>query len=178
MTNIYKCAIFETQKISFKSIKELINNDAELKRNILPKIEKKIGDIDTSEKKINCIPNDANTKNSVIKLKVLRETTYELCHYISYLEYLRDYNSDYANIWKQEAQNNTVLNDPKNAGTAGLANTLSTSSGSYNLTAIIELEKKKKSQIDDEIKHSYKIFPIAFNVYNQYEENMTIHILL
>ncbi len=40
------------------------------------------------------------------------------------------------------------------------------------------LEKQKKTEIDQEIAHTYKIFPIAFDMYNQYENNITIHLLL
>jgi len=35
-----------------------------------------------------------------------------------------------------------------------------------------------KSEINDEITHTYKVFPYAYDAYTEYENNITIHFLL
>jgi hypothetical protein len=166
MTNIYKCAILETQKKSLENIKnELIKNNPDLNKSIAPKIEQQIEKITENKLKIKCSTSKDTDKDGINKLNILKETSAEMCRYVSYLEYLRDYNSDYANILANDAD-------------AQSKTSLAISSKNYNLSSVIALEKMKKSQIDDEIKHTYKIFPMAYDVYNQYENNITIHLLL
>lgn len=153
MNNIYKCMILNSQIKSMKLVTDdLIKNSPELNKEIKGKIDEKINKLKFSFDKLKC--KQVNEKNdSIQKLTLLRQTTYELCRYHSYLEYLREYNSDLENIEL----------DVKD---------------SYNTNDIVELEKERKNEIDTEISHIYKIYPIAFAAYNQYENNVTIHILL
>jgi hypothetical protein len=48
----------------------------------------------------------------------------------------------------------------------------------YNITMIANLEKQKKSDIKEEIEKAYKLHPIAFQAYSEYENNLPIHDLL
>jgi hypothetical protein len=43
---------------------------------------------------------------------------------------------------------------------------------------LVNLENDRKNQIDNEINHIYKVYPIAFNAYKQYEDNLSTHLLL
>jgi len=43
---------------------------------------------------------------------------------------------------------------------------------------IANLEKKKKKDISNEIERAYKIYPIAFQAYSEYENNLPVHDLL
>jgi hypothetical protein len=55
--------------------------------------------------KIKCSTSKDTDKDPINKLNILKETSTEMCRYVSYLEYLRDYNSDYANILANEELN-------------------------------------------------------------------------
>jgi len=162
---------------------ELISNTIGKKRDIIEddieKIENDINEIETQEEKNEknidkseeviedtlesldkgweCINQGEDGK--IGKKNVLKHATYELCKYHSYLEYLREYNSDISKLvdenWekKEEAQ-------------------------SYNISYIAQLEVEKKNLIGREIARSYDIFPIAFDAYSQYETNLSLHLLL
>ena len=153
MNNIYKCMILNSQIKSLELISiDLIKNNPVLNREIKFKISEKIRKLQLSFNALTCT-NISKEHDSIQKLVLLKQTTYELCKYHSYLEYLREYNSNFENL---------DLPDDN----------------SYNTNYIVELEKEKKDEINNEIAHIYKIFPIAFAAYNQYENNVTIHLLL
>jgi hypothetical protein len=98
MNNIYKCSILDIRKKSFLLIKEdLTKNNASLKNKIEKKIELELRKIEISKKKIKCGNNNKN-KNALQKLEVLKQTSYELCRYNSYLEYLREYHKVIGNL--------------------------------------------------------------------------------
>lgn len=46
------------------------------------------------------------------------------------------------------------------------------------ISEISKLSKQKQNAIQDEIERVYKIFPIAFQAYSEFENNFTIHVLL
>lgn len=156
MNNIYKCSILDIRKKSFLLIKEdLTKNNASLKNKIEKKIELELRKIEISKKKIKCGNNNKN-KNALQKLEVLKQTSYELCRYNSYLEYLREYHKVIGNLL---------------AADESLADT-------YNLSTLWNLERAKMAEIDAEIAHSYKIYPVAFHAYTEYENNLATHLLL
>jgi superfamily I DNA/RNA helicase len=145
--------ILNSQIKSLKLVKEdLIKNNPELNKEIAAKITEKTRKLQLSFDTLKC-KNISEENDSIQKLTLLRQTTYELCRYHSYLEYLREYNSNFENL---------DLPDDD----------------SYNTNYIVKLEKERKDEINNEISHIYKIYPIAFSAYNQYENNVTIHILL
>jgi len=156
MNSIYKCAILNTQITTLKLLKEdivKISKNPDLSALVDPDLDNQINKIEISIKKLNC--NSISENNEWIqKLNILKQTTFELCSYHSYLEYLREYNSNYENV--------TVLDDNTD----------------YNSMHIVNLEKYRKEQIDNEINHIYKVYPLAFNAYKQYEDNLSTHILL
>jgi len=100
-----------------------------------------------------------NTKTKTIqnKFNILNQSTYELCNYNSYLEYLKKYDSDI---------NNVLF--PKN----------SDKTKQYSIKDVSNIMTSIQNKINDEINHSYKIFPLAYTAYSEYENNYTIHILL
>jgi hypothetical protein len=160
MNSIYKCAMLNTQIISMNLIKkDLTKNNASLKKKLQKKLDNKINKIKLSQTKLKCLEHNKKDKNPIQKLRVLRQTTYEICKYHSYLEYLREYNSHIKNLVNENQEENKDTE-------------------SYNITHLANLEKQKKEEIDIEIAHSYKIFPIAFDAYSQYENNISIHLLL
>ena len=93
---------------------------------------------------------------------MLNQVTYQLCEYNNYLEYLKEYNSITANIVQQDKD----LED----GEKLMQN--------YNISEIADLEKEKKSLIQQEIQKAYDLYPIALKTYNEYESNLPIHDLM
>ncbi len=171
MNNIYKCAIIWVQEKSLRATKQLLANNSYLKSKIQSKIESQIGKLTRITGSLKC--NQSNDNNSVQKLQVLKQTSYETCKYNSYLEYLRERNSHIKNI----IQYNEDLEKLSNKNSIN-NKIISTNQEEYNLSTIINLEKSKKNEIDEEIKRAYKIFPIAYHAYSEYENNFSIHILL
>lgn len=152
MNNIYKCALLNVQKKSLLLIKnDLINKNANLWKKVGPKIRNKINKIELQLSSLKCI--NWKEKNSIQKLNVLHQATYQTCKYINYLEYLRERNIVIKNIipeWKE----------------------------TYSISEVQRIERKKVNEIDREISNTYKVFPIAYNAYTEYENNITIHFLL
>ncbi|NCO31883.1 hypothetical protein GW891_03695 [bacterium] len=92
--------------------------------------------------------------NSIIKKSILKQTTYELCKYNFYLEYLKNFNE---NIYAINVSNNV---------------------DSVSINSLLNVENEKINEIDKEIINIYKTYPVAFKAYSEYENNITIHILL
>ncbi|MFC1797936.1 hypothetical protein ACFLY2_02030 [Patescibacteria group bacterium] len=99
----------------------------------------------------NC--NESKEKSSIQKLSVLNQATYQTCKYSSYIEYLKDYNKIIKNNLEKDKNN-------------------------YNISEIVNIENEKLAELNKEIEHTYKIFPLAFQAYTEYENNISIHILL
>jgi hypothetical protein len=160
MNNIYSCSMLKSQKKWLELVKSLIpiERSWELKDKIQKDINTKIKKVDLTFKELKC----RNIwKNDIYnKLTVLNQTTYELCKYTNYLEYLRDYNSNINNaLWINP-------NDKNN------------SNKTYSITSVTSKLKDIQDEINSELNHSFKIYPIAYNVYSEYENNYPIHILL
>lgn len=156
MGDIYACSTIKTQKKSLEIIKQLIpiEKSWDLKDKIQKDLESKIRKVDLNFKQLKC---KNIWKNDIYnKLTVLNQTTYELCRYTNYLEYLRDYNSNINNaLWINQNNNK-----------------------SYSVTYIASKLKEIQTEIDIELNHTFKVYPIAFNVYSEYENNYIIHVLL
>jgi hypothetical protein len=95
-----------------------------------------------------------NKEDIQIKFNVLKETTYEMCKYINYLEYLKLYS---------KSIENTIADEDKEQ----FSNTY-ISKKMVNYIYKIEYEKE----------HTYRVFPIAYIAYSDYENNFPIHFLL
>ncbi|MFK7779665.1 MAG: hypothetical protein QM490_00830 [Candidatus Gracilibacteria bacterium] len=152
MNLIYKCGILSTQKKTLVIIKEeFINKTPDLMDRLGPKIDNKIIIIDLSMTKLKCI--DSSEKNATLKLNVLKQATFETCKYINYLEYLKETNYVVVNLLEEEKE-------------------------VYSLDELFEAEDSQNTALDTEIKHTYKVFPVAFHAYTEYENNIGIHFLL
>ncbi len=153
MWNIYKCALLWEQKKSILLIKEDLLRITPLVNNgIKNKLKNRQKTIDIISKKLKC-RNNSMVKDSIQKLRVLKQATYELCKYHSYLEYIKE-------------RSNTIWH------------IINTNKENYNISQIVWLVDRKKHEIDVEITRSYKVFHIVFQAYTEYENNYTIHALL
>lgn len=152
MNSIYKCWILSVQEKALTLIKEeLIKKNPNLIESLVEKIDAKIEVIKFSFVALDCIYTEETS--SILKLHVLKQATYQTCKYVSYLEYVKDYNNYVENIWTFKWHKEVI---------AGLIN----------------LQERNKVELNDEIAHTYKVFPLAFHAYTEYENNITIHYLL
>lgn len=159
MDNIYWCATNVVYYRALKQVKEdLLKSNPELDSKLKNKLEEQIKAIELkiSQNSNKCkVTSEKN--NSIIKKSVLKQTTYEVCKYSFYLEYLKSFNEQMA------ALDDETKNNQDNAKT---------------IQTILQEESKKKNQIQKEMDDAFKIFPIAFKAYSEYENNITIHIYL
>lgn len=142
MDNIYECWMWNSMQIISNLIfDELLKKDYKW-------IAPNVSNLDY----YSC--NTLREKNPIIKLNVLKQSTYETCSYVSYLEYLREYYKD--NVISSIVDN----------------------SKDYKVWEILNERLKTIDEIDTEIEKVYKVFPLAFNAYTEFENNYTIHQLL
>lgn len=150
MNNLYKCMILNAQKSSYNLLLLEIKDNQELSKTFWKEINDKQRKLELTITKTKC--NSIDSNNSINKLDYLTQTTYELCKYHSYLEYLKIYNSNYTNFIDNKEE--------------------------IDISILKNMQEQKINEIDKEIKHVYKVFPLAFNAYKQYEDNLTTHLLL
>lgn len=165
MNSIYKCALLNAQERSIKFILETLKEQNEVTA-YTKEYDAKKKRLEISRKANDCLNTNKTTKQND-QINVIRQATFEICKYNNYLEYLYEYNSVIANVLEQDKKSVANGWDPDDQ-----------ISSTYNITMIANLEKQKKAAIKDEIERAYKIFPIAFQAYTEYENNLPVHDLL
>lgn len=168
INNIYKCWLLKVQKDSLALIKDkLLSIDkwGWVKDKIDRKLSLQITKIDIKFDQVWCIDTRATTIQN--KFNILNQATYELCKHHSYLEFLKEYNSDINNVLfiKTPEWEPKTTEDEKN-------------SKEYSVKDVANIITNVQSNIELEIDHSYKMFPLAFHAYSEYENNYPIHVLL
>lgn len=163
MGNIYKCGIIQSQRNTLEKLSEFIRQESsgQLSDAIGGQIDQRITRLERSSVAIWCsLTDDEAIQN---KLAILRETSHEACRYISYLEYTKLYYSDLS----QFSSSDIIDNYGTDVVTEKYASP--------------ELPKQLEwvqNEIAAEIAHTYKVFPIAYHAYSEYENNFPIHFLL
>ena len=157
--SIYKCSIIQIQQNSLSLIKkELLPLEKTwvLKSSLGKKINLKETKLKSIAKKEWC---KITEKEKIFsKKEVLKESTYELCKYTFYLEYLKKYfNNIERSLKVSKTQKETK---------------------SYRISQIVESHSQIQNSIENEKKHSYKVFELAYQSYIEYENNLPNHILL
>lgn len=151
MNDIYKCSLISMQRRAILLIKEdLITKNPDLMDTIWKKIDNELKKLDSINSSLECLNLD-DDESSSIKVYLLKQTTYETCKYLTYLEYLKEINNK---IFLDEWQ------DKK------------------SISSILEEKYGKGNTIEDEIENVYKVFPLAFHAAQEYENNIWIHFLL
>lgn len=156
--NIYKCSVLNSQEIALvQLITKLLNSTDKtglLKTKIIPKIISKKNTLQNIKNQNNCVTINIESENKKLKKIVLDQSALELCNYNYYLKYLNNsYYTEIGNIYdksKQSISSNKIEEDILN----------------------------KQNEIETEIKHSYKMFPLAFDSYLQYDSFLKTHIVL
>lgn len=168
LNSVYKCWLLNAQERSIKFIMETLWEDKETwplskqYKDTLSRLQ--------STRKVNHCLDTHKTNQQLDKHNILKQATYELCKYNNYLEYLVEYNSIIANVIEQDKKTSTNNQSQKSD------NSLLTQT--YNISYIANIERQKKSDIKTEIEKAYKLHPIAFQAYSEYENNLPIHELL
>ena len=172
MGNIYKCAMIQSQRNSLNKMKEFLSweSSGQLSDALEWQIEQRIARLELSSSSIWCSLTDTQSEQN--KLNILRETTQQLCIYTSYLEYVKWY---YEKTWSAYSRSNPadsqILDGSYDSNTLNRLTKVSPSKIANDINA-------SKNEIAKEISHTYKIFPIAFQAYGEYENNYPIHVLL
>ena len=168
MNTIYSCAMIQTQLNTLEGlIGELLEDDETgmLSGVIKNRITIRTNKLEAAAKKLECSRVDTETIYN--KQNINKQTTHEVCMYSSYLEYLREYYGNIPNIlWLNQDW------DKSNASDINQENT------QYTTSNISRLIQSVDAEINAEIEHTYKIFPIAFQAYTEYENNYPLHFLL
>ena len=157
MNNIYKCAIINVQINTINTIEKLLKSDKNW--DILKSVEPKLTASRTNLLRISDTTKckDIDKTEMFSKLAILRQTTYETCRFNYYMEYLKWYYSDLKNVLKIDDKS-----DPSKV---------------YVSTDVVKMQGNIVNRIDMEISQAYKIFPVAYNAYSEYENNYPIHFM-
>lgn len=163
--NIYKCALIQAQKNSLTFLLEELEREAsgELNDTVGGQIDLRITRLDRTAETLGCSLTDTQTIHN--KLNILRETTTEACKYVSYLEYLKAHYAK-ADRFADAGQMQASYGTDKKV------------SQKFTTGEIPAIMSDIEGQIAEEIAHTYKVLPIAFHAYSEYENNFPIHFLL
>ncbi len=156
---IYNCATSVSNYRALEFLKTLTWQNGELKdfENIIEQKQAEIININNQNwENWKCKINDSR-QNSIIKSSVLRQTTYEMCKYNYYLEYLKEVNDNISKLDK------SIIEDIENW---------------VWIRQILTIQNNKINSINNEIENTYKTFPVAFKAYSEYENYITVNILL
>lgn len=161
MGNIYRCAMIQSQKNSLTFLKEQIKQESsgQLSDTLWGEIDTRINRLELSANSIWCVLTDTQTIQN--KLNILKETTHELCRYTNYLEYLKEY------FWSLELQAQRATQTENWV-----------SDRAISITELPNVISSIRQDIAVEQAHSYKVFPLAYHAYSEYENNFPIHYLL
>lgn len=157
ISSIYKCAIINVQKKSLTKLKEefiKMENTWTLWNRIKSKIEAKIQKVELQWTSLGC--KNSTETDIYSKLNILKQTTYEMCRYVVYLEYLKSYYKIPSKLLDTENKNNE----------------------SYTFSETIRKSMEVNNKIQEEKIHSYKVFPVVFHAYSEYENNLPSHLFL
>ena len=159
MSNIYKCGMIQSQRNSLTGLSEFIKQESswQLSDSVGWQIDQRIRRLEISSNTIWCVLTDKESIQN--KLNILSETTREMCIYTSYLEYIKS---------QYEKTENNAATTPQSEDTL------------FKVTPreLSNQINQVKNEIWEEISHTYKVFPIAFHAYSEYENNFPIHFLL
>lgn len=160
ISNMYKCSILWVQTKQLEIVKELIWRDKTwyIKNEIGPKIESRISKNEMSIQSLKC--NDSpKQKWRDIKTDVLKETTYETCKYVMYIEYLKTYYNNTENILNIDKKSDDV-------------------SQKFPIEYIAQTIASANARFTEEKERVMELQPMVFSAYVEYENNYLTHLYL
>ena len=154
--NIYKCWLIDTQIKNIElSLKYLKNLD---KTWLLQPIKQKLSQKKEllqrfSQRSCNIKKENLSTK----KIKILNQSTFELCKYSYYLDYLEKYYKNLNNLVDSKSKNQNI---------------------DFSNNDIAQKQVNTKKEIYNQKKKAYKILPIVFNSFSEYNTYYPLHLNL
>lgn len=185
MNNIYKCAILKSQNNAYTNIRE------KLKTQYMWAYDERIGAqqrlLSEQINRVAWVWCSRSEKDSFqLKKQVLDTHSFEMCRYLHFLEYVQaTHINNLGGLVKDreisKLSEEVFEQDPM----IGKEYYLDLSSeedyefqNKYTVGDIIELERKSRDEINEEIEHTKNVYKISFQTYANYESNMVIHLLL
>ena len=156
MNNIYRCWLVQSQRNALTFLERQIRQEAswQLADTLWNQISQRLQRLELSAARIWCALTDSETIHN--KLNILRETTHQACVYTNYLEWVREFH--------QNPNNNLVD-----------TNEVRTSFPNPEFSAIIS---SIEDNINEEISHTFQVFPLAYQAYAEYENHFPHHFML
>jgi len=159
---IYKCGLISAQynwiNILLASIK--LDKTWLLKTLAEKKYKNKQDKLLKQFKNCNLKKNDLK----ITKKRILDQSTFELCKYSYYLDYLYNYYDNIENVLGINNKNPKIKNEINKI--------------EYDPNLISSLQNIEKNEIKNEKTHSFLVFSIAFRAYSEYQNYYPIHLSL
>jgi len=163
--NIYKCGMYQAQINAYNMASNAIRREKKWLLN------DSIGKVIESKKKLikNKIINNkckTNKDEELSKHQVLDQSTYELCNYIFYLDYLNNwYYNEISNMaWFDNLNSSWINSQDKNQ--------------SIQTQLLASQTSSIKQNIENEVQYSYNMYNMAFDAFSEYDSFLAIHIML
>lgn len=102
------------------------------------------------------------------KLNILKESSYEVCKYVSYLEYLRAY---YNQIDRQYTSDSVMSDGSKYSDHTSFSKSFTSEKIANDIQGL-------ENALTEERAHAFRVFPLAYQAYSEYENHFPIHFLL
>lgn len=170
MNSIYKCVLLDVQERWLKSLEDFLSSADEtgsIWKELNTKISSEKTKIKTKKSALKCWWSGEDKSDSeLMKKEVLDQLSLEFCTYIYYLEYMQEYYSIPQNaLWVSKE-------DIESASSWGWENK------EYETSKLIASIDTLNSTISLEKERTFKIFPLAYYAYSEYEDNYILHLFL
>lgn len=183
MNDLYRCAILKSQNNAYRIVGQKLKTP--FSWNLDDIISGQRDRLTEQIDRIQC--QKAEIDNFEFKVHVLKESTFEMCKYMHFLEYLRtDHVNNFNNLLKEKeiSENVEALleSNPEEWRELYLEQwrdpEYKLQQKNYTIWEIIELDKETRDEMAEEIQHTKRVYEVAFQTYSNYENNLVVHILL
>lgn len=183
MNNMYRCAILKSQNNAYRIVEQRLKTA--YSGNLDSKIAGQRDRLSQQIDRIDC--QKAEIDSFQFKVHVLKESTFEMCKYLHFLEYLRtDHVNNFNNLLKEKEISKTVEEiieaNPEEWIEVYLEKwrdpEYELTEQNYTIWQIIELDRDTRDEMAKEIQHTKRVYEVAFQTYSNYENNLIVHILL
>jgi len=170
MNSIYKCVLIDIQERWLEFLEQIISATDKtwlVKKELQTKISSEKTKLKTKKAALGCgWWSEDKSDEKIIKKQVLDQTSLEFCKYSYYLLYLKEFYKINQNIlW--------ITDDELNQ-----ADTWGAETKEFSISQITLWTTKINNEINGELNKIYKVFPLAYYAYSEYEDNYVIHLLL
>lgn len=185
MNNIYRCAMLKSQNNAYQIIQSDLNVSNPYSSTFDDRISAQRKNIGEKITKLDCLKTEK--KAFQLKKDVLDEATLEMCKYLHFLDYIEETQvSNLYELIKDEEISQQVEEiyerDPISWKEEYLklseVDTYEFQNKSYTAGALLDLQRNARQELANEIRHTKKVYEVAYQTYSNYESNLIIHLLL